>query len=80
LKVNPQAVNQLRLPVTILDGTVKRLEVHIPWAQLGSKPVKVFIEGVCVLMAPVDKDSWDDEEVHARALDMKRKWLHRVEQ
>ncbi|CAM9928403.1 unnamed protein product, partial [Sphacelaria rigidula] len=53
--------------------------VHIPWAQLGSKAVKVFIEGVGVLAAPVDKDSWDDEEVSARTLDIKRKWLEKTE-
>lgn len=31
-------------------------------------------------MAPVDRDSWGEEEVHARALDIKRKWLRRAEQ
>lgn len=55
------------------------IQVHIPWAQLGSKAVKVFIEGVGVLAAPVDKDSWDDEEVSKRTLDIKRKWLEKTE-
>lgn len=53
--------------------------MHIPWTQLGSKPVQVFLEGVCVLVGPVDKDTWDDEEVAARRLGIKRAWLEKTE-
>lgn len=53
--------------------------MHIPWGHLGSKPVRVFLEGVCVLVGPVDKDSWGDDEVTARRLGIKRAWLDKQE-
>lgn len=58
----------------------RRLEqVEIPWGHLGSKPVKVFLQGVCVLVSPVDKDSWGDDEVRARRLGIKRELLEKAE-
>eukprot|EP00752_Nemacystus_decipiens_P006311 g5691.t1 len=79
LQVNPEAVNQLRLPVNIIHGTVKKLEVDIPWAHLSSRPVKVVLEGVSVLVGPVDKDSWGDDEVRERRLGIKRAALEKAE-
>eukprot|EP00903_Cladosiphon_okamuranus_P017946 g16513.t1 len=79
LQVNPEAVNQLRLPVNIIHGTVKKLEVDIPWAHLGSRPVKVVLEGVSVLVGPVDRGSWGDDEVRERRLGIKRAALEKAE-
>lgn len=55
-------------------------QVHIPWGHLSSKPVKVYIEGVSVLIGPLEKDSWGAEEVQARRLGIKRKWLENTEE
>ncbi|CAM9659912.1 unnamed protein product, partial [Ectocarpus sp. 8 AP-2014] len=79
LQVNPDAVNQLRLPVNIIHGTVKKLEVDIPWAHLGSRPVKVLLQGVSVLVGPVDRNSWGDLEVRERRLGIKRAALEKAE-
>ncbi|CAM9605272.1 unnamed protein product, partial [Scytosiphon promiscuus] len=79
LEVNPEAVNQLRLPVKIIHGTINRLEVDIPWAKLGSRPVKVLLQGVSILAGPVDKGSWGDDEVRERRLGVKRAALEKAE-
>lgn len=55
-------------------------KVDIPWGHLGSRPVKVFIDGVNVLIGPLDKDSWEDDEVQARRLGIKRAWLKKTEE
>lgn len=54
-------------------------QVEIPWTKLGSKPVKVLLEGVCVLVGPVDRNSWGDDEVRQRRLGIKRASLERAE-
>lgn len=53
--------------------------MDIPWAHLGSRPVKVVLEGVSVLVGPVNRDSWGDDEVRERRLGIKRAALDNAE-
>lgn len=53
--------------------------MEIPWTKLGSRPVKVHLEGVCVLVGPVDRNSWGDHEVRERRLRIKRASLEKAE-
>ena len=53
--------------------------MEIPWTKLGSKPVKVHLEGVCVLVGPVDRNTWGDDEVRERRLGIKRASLEKAE-
>ncbi len=53
--------------------------MEIPWAHLGSRPVKVVLQGVSVLVGPVDRDSWGDDEVRERRLGIKRAALENAE-
>ena len=55
-------------------------KVDIPWGHLNSRPVKVVLQGVSVLVGPVDRDSWGDEEVFERRLDIKRAALRKAEE
>ena len=56
------------------------LKVNIPWGCLNSKPVKVVLQGVSVLVGPVDRDSWGDEKVFVRRLAIKRAALRKAEE
>lgn len=47
---------------------------------MGSKPVKVLLEGVCVLVGPVDRNNWDHGDVRDRCLDLKRSMLEKAEE
>lgn len=42
--------------------------------------MKVILEGVTVLIGPLDKDSWDAKDVQARRLGIKRAWLKKTEE
>ncbi|GLE11131.1 hypothetical protein PINS_up023439, partial [Pythium insidiosum] len=42
----------LRLPVTVVKGSVRRIHVVVPWNQLGSASVQITIEGVYALVTP----------------------------
>lgn len=53
--------------------------MDIPWTKLGSKAVKVLLQGVSVLVGPVDRDSWGDDEVRERRLGIKRASLKKAE-
>lgn len=55
------------------------MQVDIPWTKLGSKPVKVLLQGVSVLVGPVDRDSWREDEVRGRRLGIKRAALEKAE-
>lgn len=55
------------------------MKVDIPWTHLGSKPVKVLLQGVSVLVGPVDRNSWGDDEVRQRRLGIKRAALEKTE-
>lgn len=54
-------------------------KVEIPWSKLGSRPVKVLLLGVSVLVGPVDRNSWGDQEVRERRLGIKRAALEKAE-
>ena len=54
--------------------------MDIPWGYLSSRPVQVVLQGVSVLVGPVDRDAWGDEEVFARRLDIKRAALRKAEE
>ena len=51
LKLKPEALAALKLPVTVLSGTVRRLEVRVPWSRLSTEPVVVEIDTVELLAA-----------------------------
>eukprot|EP01043_Picozoa_sp_COSAG02_P084854 COSAG02_NODE_22613_length_746_cov_1.581144_1_plen_112_part_01 len=51
LKLKPEALAALKLPVTVLSGTVRRLEVRVPWTRLSTEPVVVEIDTVELLAA-----------------------------
>ena len=46
LKLKRTALDGLNLPISVSHGSLKRLEVSIPWASLESKPVIVVMDGV----------------------------------
>eukprot|EP00667_Euglena_gracilis_P018792 EG_transcript_20006 len=46
LRVKRDALDQLGLPLSIVQGTVKRLVVHIPWTSLRSKPLVIEVDSV----------------------------------
>ncbi|CAK9318446.1 unnamed protein product [Citrullus colocynthis] len=52
LKLKTEALNSLRLPVTVKAGFVGTITLKVPWKSLGKEPVIVLIDRVFVLAHP----------------------------
>jgi hypothetical protein len=54
LKLKATALDKLNLPVKVVRGCLKKLQLKIPWANLESKPVSVILDGMYLETGPVD--------------------------
>lgn len=76
LELNRASIQKLNLPVSVANGSVKRVEVIIPWTSLESQPVRIDMSGVFLQVGPVVVSNLDPADVSARALENKR---HKIE-
>jgi vacuolar protein sorting-associated protein 13A/C len=67
LELRREALDQLRLPLNVVEGHLGQLTLSIPWSNLRGKPVKVDIEDVFLLAAPREDADYDPEEEERRA-------------
>ena len=61
--------------LSILHGSIKTLEVIIPWTALLNSPVKIVIDGVYLQVGPLDVAFLDKEETRKRVLGLKQQKL-----
>lgn len=66
LELRKEALDQLKLPLNVVEGHLGALTLKIPWSNLRGQPVQVYIEDVFVLAAPKEDAEWDDEEEERR--------------
>ncbi|KAI5381828.1 hypothetical protein KIW84_UN0404, partial [Lathyrus oleraceus] len=52
LKLKSEALNALKLPLTVKSGFVGTITLKVPWKSLGKEPVIVLIDRVFVLANP----------------------------
>ncbi|KAK4783252.1 hypothetical protein SAY86_007626 [Trapa natans] len=52
LKLKAEALNSLKLPLTVKAGFVGKITLKVPWKSLGKKPVIVLIDRVFILAHP----------------------------
>lgn len=52
LKLKSEALNSLKLPVTVKAGFVGTITLKVPWKSLGKEPVIVLIDRVFILAHP----------------------------
>jgi vacuolar protein sorting-associated protein 13A/C len=79
LKLNETGIKKLKFPIDIISGYVETLEVVIPWASLESQPVKIFIEGVYLLISPLDFSKLSLDEINDQIQQLKRIKLDEIE-
>lgn len=79
LELRREALDQLHLPVNVVEGHLGQLTMAIPWTNLRGKPVKVNIEDVFLLAAPKEDVEYDEEEEAKRANDVKLEKLENAE-
>ena len=79
LELRREALDQLHLPVNVVEGHLGQLTMSIPWTNLRGKPVRVNIEDVFLLAAPKEDAEYNEEEEVKRAHDVKMEKLENVE-
>ncbi|KAK6371770.1 Vacuolar protein sorting-associated protein 13 [Exophiala oligosperma] len=79
LELRREALDQLHLPINVVEGRLGELTISIPWSNLRGKPVRVNIEDVFLLSAPKSEDDYDAEEEEKRAVAVKLEKLESAE-
>ncbi|KAL2157330.1 hypothetical protein VTH06DRAFT_6268 [Thermothelomyces fergusii] len=62
LELRREALDQLKLPINVIEGHLGELTLVIPWSNLRGAPVKVFIENVFLLASPKEEAEYNEEE------------------
>jgi vacuolar protein sorting-associated protein 13A/C len=79
LELRREALDQLHLPVNVVEGHLGQLTLAIPWSNLRGKPVSVKIEDVFLLAAPKEEADYNAEEEEKRAQAVKIEKLESAE-
>ena len=79
LQLRREALDQLHLPINVVEGHLGELTLSIPWSNLRGKPVKVDIQDVFLLAAPKEDSSYDPEEERRRDHAIKMEKLESAE-
>jgi vacuolar protein sorting-associated protein 13A/C len=66
LELRREALDQLHLPINVVEGHLGSLTLSIPWSNLRGKPVKVQIEDVYLLAAPREDEDYNPEDQDKR--------------
>lgn len=66
LELRKEALDQLKLPINVVEGHLGALTITIPWSNLRGAPVKVFIENVFLLASPKEEAAYNAEEEERR--------------
>ncbi|PQE10057.1 Vacuolar sorting-associated 13 protein [Rutstroemia sp. NJR-2017a BVV2] len=79
LELRREALDQLKLPINVVEGHLGQLTLKIPWSNLRGQPVQVEIEDVYLLAAPREDAEWDEEEEERRRQTVKIEKLDSAE-
>ncbi|KAH6845758.1 hypothetical protein B0I37DRAFT_435189 [Chaetomium sp. MPI-CAGE-AT-0009] len=79
LELRREALDQLKLPINVVEGHLGELTLVIPWSNLRGAPVKVFIEDVFLLASPKEEAEYNEEEEDRRKQRIKMEKLDSAE-
>ncbi|KXH52336.1 hypothetical protein CNYM01_02152 [Colletotrichum nymphaeae SA-01] len=79
LELRREALDQLKLPINVMEGHLGELTLIIPWSNLRGAPVKVFIEDVFLLASPREEAAYDEQEEERRKQRIKMEKLDSAE-
>jgi len=79
LELRKEALDQLKLPINVMEGHLGELTIVIPWSNLRGAPVKVFIEDVFLLASPKEEAAYNPEEEERRQHRVKMEKLDSAE-
>lgn len=79
LQLNHSGIEKLKLPLNIINGYVSSLKLNIPWTSLGSQPVKIYIDGIYLLVGPLNFNKFNLNETNIRFNIQKKEKLLQAE-
>jgi vacuolar protein sorting-associated protein 13A/C len=79
LELRKEALDQLKLPINVVEGHLGELTLLIPWSNLRGAPVKIFIEDVFLLASPKEEARYNEEEEERRGQRLKMEKLESAE-
>jgi vacuolar protein sorting-associated protein 13A/C len=79
LELRREALDQLKLPLNVVEGHLGLLTLSIPWSNLRGKPVKINISDVYLLAAPRTDAEVDPAEEERRSHAVKMEKLDSAE-
>ncbi|KAF7837664.1 putative vacuolar protein sorting-associated protein 13F [Senna tora] len=79
LKLKAEALNALKLPVTVKAGFVGTITLKVPWKSLGKEPVIVLIDRVFVLAHPASDVRTMKEEDREKLFEAKIQQIEEAE-
>ncbi|KAJ3205144.1 hypothetical protein HDU82_005381, partial [Entophlyctis luteolus] len=63
LKLKREALDKFNLPVDVVEGFLGELTLSIPWNDLKTRPVRVMIKNLFLLVAPKAEPDVDDDNL-----------------
>ena len=79
LELRREALDQMHLPLNVIEGHIGSLVLSIPWSNLRGKPVRINIEDLFLLAAPKEDQEYNAEEEEKRAHAVKMEKLDSAE-
>ncbi len=79
LELRKEALDQMHLPINVVEGHLGQLTMSIPWTNLRGKPVRINIDDIFLLAAPKQDEGYNEEEEKKREHDVKMEKLENAE-
>ncbi|KOS20149.1 Vacuolar protein sorting-associated protein 13 [Escovopsis weberi] len=79
LELRREALDQLKLPINVVEGHLGELTLIIPWSNIRGAPVRIIIEDVYLLASPKEEAEYDAEEEDRRKQRLKMEKLENAE-
>ncbi|EGR30928.1 PH domain protein [Ichthyophthirius multifiliis] len=58
VSLNPQVIEMLELPLNLRFSKIGKLILKVPFKNIGSKPVEVYLDGLYLLLNPKNQSDW----------------------
>lgn len=65
VSLNPLVIEMLELPLVLRYSKIDKLELKVPYKNLGSKPVEIFLDGLYLILNPKAQNEWTFKDYKA---------------
>lgn len=79
LAVKKDVLQLLGVPFDLQHGSVKKINIRIPWGSLQSKPLIIEISEICLFVTPINPTTWSEPVVRETLIKKKFATLSQFE-